>query len=149
MRRSPDMTRAMLAFAALKIDETNRAIRRILAAARFAAERHAVQKRKGLPAEPYINHLLEVAHVVSNALPEPDANLIIAAILHDSMRDAGVTKAELAWRFGDEVADLVAEVTDDRSLEKAERKRLRVENAPMQSLRAQVIELADLISNMR
>jgi guanosine-3',5'-bis(diphosphate) 3'-pyrophosphohydrolase len=139
----------MLAFAALNRYATNQAIRTILAAARFAAEPHAEQKRKGLPADSCIKPLIEVAHVVSIALPEPDANLIIATILRDTIEDAGVTQAELARRFGDEVADLAAEVTDDKSLEKAERKRLRVENAPMQSLRTQVIKLADLISNMR
>jgi len=47
------------------------------------------------------------------------------------------------------VADLVAEVTDDKSLPKIERKRLQVENAPHKSVRAQSIKLADKISNLR
>ncbi|HTX36628.1 MAG TPA: HD domain-containing protein [Bryobacteraceae bacterium] len=121
----------------------------VLRAASFAAEKHASQRRKGAAAEPYVNHLLEVAYLVSTALTEPDANLISAALLHDVIEDTGVTKAELIERFGADVADLVAEVTDDKSLPKAERKRLQIVNAPHKSVRAQVIKLADKISNLR
>jgi (p)ppGpp synthase/HD superfamily hydrolase len=121
----------------------------ILSAAHFAAEKHASQRRKGKAGEPYINHLLEVAQLISSALPEPDTNLMIAALLHDAIEDAGVTKDELVHRFGADVANLVAEVTDDKSLPKAERKRLQVENAPKKSARAQAIKLADKISNLR
>ncbi len=121
----------------------------ILRAAHFAAEKHAGQRRKGKAGEPYINHLLEVAQLVSSALTEPDANLVIAALLHDTIEDAGVTKEELAERFSSDVASLVMEVTDDKSLPKPERKRLQVVNAPKKSVRAQFIKLADKISNMR
>jgi (p)ppGpp synthase/HD superfamily hydrolase len=124
-------------------------IHAILEAAQFAAEKHANQRRKGATAEPYINHLIEVANLVAGALPEPDANLIMAAFLHDSVEDVGVTPRELEDRFGADVASLVAEVTDDKSLPKAERKRLQIENAPHKSVRAQYIKLADKISNLR
>jgi guanosine-3',5'-bis(diphosphate) 3'-pyrophosphohydrolase len=126
-----------------------RAIQAILSAANFAAEKHAAQKRKESAAEPYINHLLEVAHLVSTALSKPDTNLIIAALLHDVIEDAGVTETDLEQRFGSDVADLVAEVTDDKTLPKAERKRLQIVNAPKKSVRAQMIKLADKISNLR
>ena len=128
---------------------TTNQLNAILSAAHFAAEKHANQRRKGKAGEPYINHLLEVAQLISNALPEPDTNLIIAALLHDAVEDAGVTKEDLVHRFGADVANLVAEVTDDKSLPKAERKRLQVENAPKKSARAQAIKLADKISNLR
>ncbi len=121
----------------------------ILSAAKFAADKHAAQKRKGKAEEPYIGHLLEVAQLISHAFPEPDPNLIIAGLLHDTIEDVGVTKDELVEHFGSEVADLVSEVTDDKSLPKAERKRLQVENAPHKSVRAQAIKLADKISNLR
>jgi guanosine-3',5'-bis(diphosphate) 3'-pyrophosphohydrolase len=128
---------------------TTNPLNAILSAAHFAAEKHANQKRKGKAGEPYINHLLEVAQLISTAIPEPDTNLMIAALLHDAIEDAGVTKDELVHRFGADVANLVAEVTDDKSLPKAERKRLQVENAPKKSARAQAIKLADKISNLR
>ncbi len=118
-------------------------------AASFAAEKHAMQRRKGVAAEPYINHLLEVAALVANATPEPDVPAIIAALLHDCIEDAGVTKQEIAERFGDEIAGVVVEVTDDKSLRKEERKRLQVVNAPKKSARAALVKLADKISNLR
>lgn len=121
----------------------------ILDAAHYAACKHAGQKRKGAAGEPYINHLLEVAELVSWGLTSPDSNLVIAALLHDSVEDAGVTMDELVQRFSQDVADLVMEVTDDKSLPKAERKRLQILNAPKKSVRAQVIKLADKISNLR
>jgi guanosine-3',5'-bis(diphosphate) 3'-pyrophosphohydrolase len=126
-----------------------KAVRDVLAAAWFAAGKHAAQKRKGVAGEPYVNHLIEVAQLVSSALTEPDINLVMAALLHDSIEDAGVTKEELARRFGSDVADLVAELTDDKSLPQQERKRLQVEHAPKMTVRAQTIKLADKISNLR
>jgi guanosine-3',5'-bis(diphosphate) 3'-pyrophosphohydrolase len=82
-------------------------------------------------------------------LTEPDTNLVMAALLHDTVEDVGVTKEELAEVFGSDVANLVLEVTDDKSLPKQERKRLQIVNAPHKSVRAQVIKLADKISNLR
>jgi guanosine-3',5'-bis(diphosphate) 3'-pyrophosphohydrolase len=73
----------------------------------------------------------------------------MAALLHDSIEDVGVTRQDLLDEFNADVADLVAEVTDDKSLPKAERKRLQVVNAPHKSHRAQFIKLADKISNLR
>jgi (p)ppGpp synthase/HD superfamily hydrolase len=125
------------------------AIRDVLKAANFAAQKHSVQRRKGAAAEPYINHLLEVAELVSSALSLPDTNLVIAALLHDTIEDSGVTKEELTEAFGSDVAELVVELTDDKTLPKAERKRLQILDAPKKSVRAQVIKVADKISNVR
>ena len=124
-------------------------VHRVLEAALFAAEKHAQQKRKGLGGEPYINHLIEVAALVAGSISEPDADVVAAALLHDTIEDTATTKEELIRRFGSDVADLVAEVTDDKTLPKQERKRLQVENAPKKSKRAQIIKLADKISNLR
>jgi (p)ppGpp synthase/HD superfamily hydrolase len=125
------------------------AVEQILAAARFAAEKHAAQKRKGSAAEPYINHLIEVAELVAAAGPILDTNLVTAAFLHDTIEDTGVTAQELEQRFGSDVAALVLEATDDKSLPKHRRKALQVENARNKSKRAQVLKLADKISNLR
>jgi guanosine-3',5'-bis(diphosphate) 3'-pyrophosphohydrolase len=126
-----------------------RAVQDVLKAAHFAAGKHSRQRRKGAAAEPYVNHLLEVAEMVSSALLEPDTNLVIAALLHDTIEDTGVTKQELIQVFGADVADLVVELTDDKLLPQAERKRLQIVNAPKKSVRAQVIKVADKISNLR
>ncbi|HWZ44792.1 MAG TPA: HD domain-containing protein [Candidatus Saccharimonadales bacterium] len=124
-------------------------IQRILAATQFAATKHARQKRKGIDGEPYVNHLIEVAGLIAGCSQELDTNLVIAGLLHDTVEDVGVTLAELEQEFGPDVAGLVAEVTDDKSLPKETRKALQVQNAPKKSVRAQVIKLADKISNLR
>jgi guanosine-3',5'-bis(diphosphate) 3'-pyrophosphohydrolase len=129
--------------------DTNRPLQEVLRAANFAAGRHSAQRRKGVAAEPYINHLLEVAGLVAGTLQEPDTNLVIAALLHDTVEDVGVTREELIQEFGPDVASLVMEVTDDKSLPNQERKRLQVLHAPKKTARAQVIKLADKISNLR
>ena len=81
-----------------------KSIQIILQTASFGAQKHASQKRKGAAAEPYINHLLEVAHLVSTALSRPDTNLIITAVLHDAIEDVGVSNDEIAARFGSDNA---------------------------------------------
>ena len=126
---------------------TMETMQQVLAAAQYAAEKHASHQRKG--GEPYINHLIEVAHLVSAALSVPDANLLVAALLHDTIEDVGVTAADLTERFGQDVTDLVLEMTDDKALPKDDRKRLQIEHAPRLSVRAQTIKLADKISNLR
>jgi len=125
------------------------AVRQILAAARFAAERHAAQRRKGPSAEPYVNHLLEVAELLARTADHLDTNLIVAALLHDTIEDTGVTREEIAALFGDDVAALVAEVTDDKSLPKETRKALQIENAAKKSPRAQALSAADKTANVR
>ncbi len=125
------------------------AMREILKAARFASVKHVRQKRKGAAAEPYLNHLIEVADLVSMAIAAPDANVIAAAFLHDTVEDTETSHEELVEMFGADIAALVGEVTDDKSLPKAERKRLQIEHAPHLSARAQTIKIADKISNLR
>jgi (p)ppGpp synthase/HD superfamily hydrolase len=124
-------------------------IQRILAAARFAAEKHAQQRRKGENGEPYFNHLLEVAELIAASDRDLDVELVMAAFLHDTVEDTGVTLPELEQHFGKDVAALVGEVSDDKSLPKETRKRLQVEDSHKKSPRAQTLKLADKISNLR
>jgi len=128
--------------------DTSSQLSPLLRAANFAAQRHAGQRRKGKSQEPYVNHLLEVAGLLADA-GESDLSLLIAALLHDTVEDVGVTRQEIEAAFGADVAGLVLEVTDDKSLDKAERKRLQVEHAPHRSPRARMLKIADKISNLR
>jgi (p)ppGpp synthase/HD superfamily hydrolase len=121
----------------------------VVNAADFAAKRHANQRRKGAAGEPYINHLAEVAMLLAGATGGNDAALVAAGFLHDTLEDTPTEYEELAALFGSDVADLVAAVTDDKSLPKAERKRLQVEHTPKKSVRARLLKLADKISNVR
>jgi guanosine-3',5'-bis(diphosphate) 3'-pyrophosphohydrolase len=121
----------------------------ILKAVKFSAERHKDQRRKGAEAAPYINHPIDVAETLWTVGEVRDVNIIAGAILHDTIEDTGTSPAELEERFGPIVRSLVQEVTDDKSLPKAERKRLQVEHAPHLSASAKQIKLADKISNIR
>jgi (p)ppGpp synthase/HD superfamily hydrolase len=113
-----------------------------------AAHWHADQRRKGAAGEPYVNHLLEVASLVADATGGDDVNLVIAALLHDAVEDQGVTPAMIAGEFGEDVAALVMQVTDDKSLPKAQRKALQIEHAPHKSPRAALLKMADKTSNL-
>jgi (p)ppGpp synthase/HD superfamily hydrolase len=123
--------------------------RQILSAAKFAAEKHAGQRRKGHAGEPYINHLIEVADLIAQGISQPDTNLVMAGLLHDTIEDTQVTALDLEQRFGKDVTGLVLEATDDKTLPKETRKALQIETAPHKSPRAQVLKLADKISNVR
>jgi guanosine-3',5'-bis(diphosphate) 3'-pyrophosphohydrolase len=78
-----------------------------------------------------------------------DELVLAAAILHDTIEDTETTEAELLREFGQEIASIVMEVTDDKSLPKSERKRLQIEHAATISPRAKLVKLADKICNLR
>ena len=118
-------------------------------AADYAARQHIAQRRKGEAAEPYINHLTEVASLLAEATDGDDVVLLMGGLLHDTLEDTDSTYEDLAQRFGPEVAALVAEVTDDKSLPKEERKRLQIAKTPGKSRRAKLLKLADKTSNLR
>jgi guanosine-3',5'-bis(diphosphate) 3'-pyrophosphohydrolase len=121
----------------------------LLQAARFSADKHRSQRRKDEDASPYINHPIEVAELLATVGGVTDTEILMAAILHDTVEDTDTTGEELEARFGAGVRALVAEVTDDKTLPKGERKRLQVEHAPHLSARAKQIKIADKISNVR
>src|SRR5580698_5492877 len=91
-------------------------VQQILAAAKFASEKHVAQKRKGMAGEPYVNHLIEVAQLVAGSSEQLDVNMVMAAFLHDTIEDTKTTREELEAAFGNDVASLVVEMTDDKSL---------------------------------
>ena len=121
----------------------------VLHAADFAARRHVQQKRKGIAGEPYVNHLIEVAELLAEATGGADAALVAAGFLHDTLEDTETEYEELEALFGADIASLVAEVTDDKSLPKAERKRRQILGAPSASPRAKLLKIADKTSNLR
>ncbi|HWT37705.1 MAG TPA: HD domain-containing protein [Paraburkholderia sp.] len=121
----------------------------LIRATAFAAYRHRNQRRKDADASPYINHPIALADVLANEGDVADEAVLVAAILHDTIEDTETSMAELVAQFGEEAADIVAEVTDDKTLPKAERKRLQVELAPTISGKAKLVKLADKICNLR
>jgi len=121
----------------------------LLAAIAFAATKHRNQRRKDAEASPYINHPLQLAHVLATEGGVSDLKTLMAAVLHDTVEDTETSYEELREHFGQAVADVVMEVTDDTSLPKAERKRRQVEHAPHMSKRAALVKLADKTCNLR
>jgi (p)ppGpp synthase/HD superfamily hydrolase len=124
-------------------------LRLVSEAAEFAARRHSGKARKGRGNEPYINHLAEVANLLATVTDGADPELVAAGWLHDTIEDTETTREELAQEFGDRVADLVAEVTDDMSLPKDQRRQKQIEDAPHKSPGAKLIKIADKVSNVR
>jgi len=124
-------------------------IRLVSKAAEFAAHRHTGEARKARPEEPYVNHLAEVASILAEVTDGADAELVAAGWLHDTVEDELATPVELMAEFGDRIAALVDEVTDDMSLPQAQRRQKQVVDAPHKSPDAKLIKIADKISNIR
>ncbi|KVX23909.1 phosphohydrolase [Burkholderia ubonensis] len=122
---------------------------KLVAAIAFAADKHRNQRRKDDEASPYINHPIALADVLANEAGIEDERVIVAAVLHDTIEDTETTEQELLRLFGKDVAAIVMEVTDDKSLPKDERKRLQIEHAAHISRRAKLVKLADKIFNVR
>lgn len=123
-------------------------IYRILEGAVFAAESHQFQVRKDPDHTPYIvhpigvaNHLLEIGHV-------RDPDILIAALLHDTVEDTDTSFDDIEEHFGVRIRDFVAEVTDDKDLPKEERKQLQIKHAPHKSAGAAQIKLGDKLFNL-
>lgn len=122
---------------------------KVMQAADAAAKWHVHQRRKGPGQEPYTNHLLEVAALVATATDGQDSEVVVAALLHDAIEDQEVPAELIVRNWGEGVAALVLELTDDKTLPKEERKSLQMENASKKSQRARIIKLADKTSNLR
>lgn len=122
---------------------------RLIQAIAFAATKHRDQRRKDAVASPYINHPITLVNVLANEAGIDDEEVLMAAILHDTVEDTETTEQELIGEFGPEVASIVLEVSDDKSLPSAERKRLQIEHAATLSRRAKLVKLADKICNLR
>lgn len=120
----------------------------IIKALAFAAHKHRHQRRKDAKASPYINHPISLANVLYHEGGVTDAVVIAAALLHDTIEDTDTSAVELEHEFGQEVCQIVLEVTDDEKLSKAARKRAQIEQAGRATGRARLIRLADKICNL-
>ncbi|HEU0035687.1 MAG TPA: HD domain-containing protein [Kofleriaceae bacterium] len=120
----------------------------LLRAVEFAAVKHRDQRRKDVERSPYINHPIRVASTLwTHGVHEP--HVIVAAILHDTIEDTETTREEIAAQFGEPVAAIVDEVTDDKTQPKHHRKQRQIDHAPELSNAAKLVKLADKICNLR
>jgi GTP diphosphokinase / guanosine-3',5'-bis(diphosphate) 3'-diphosphatase len=121
----------------------------LIRAIEFAARKHRMQRRKDADASPYINHPIAVMSVLCNEVGITDAGILAVAALHDTIEGTETTQEEIAAAFGMEIAMLVAEMTDDKSLPNAHRKRLQIVHAQHMSRDGTLVKLADKICNLR
>lgn len=115
----------------------------------FSAAKHRDQRRKDAEASPYINHPIALVNVLVNEGGVLNWDVLCAALLHDTIEDTETTAEELSKAFGKNVASIVLEVTDDKSLPKAERKQKQIEHAARSSHEAKLVKIADKICNLR
>jgi GTP diphosphokinase / guanosine-3',5'-bis(diphosphate) 3'-diphosphatase len=121
----------------------------VIRAVEFAAQKHRMQRRKDSDASPYINHPIALMHVLCLDGGIIDPIVLAAAALHDTVEDTETTEEELRTTFGEEIAQIVVEMTDDKSLPKDERKRLQIVHAHQMSREGALVKLADKICNLR
>lgn len=123
---------------------------RFIDAVRYAALKHATQRRKAANAKvvPYIVHPLEAAQILTE-VGITDEDILIAAVLHDVLEDTDATEDDLRFKYGERVLLIVQEVTDDKELAKAKRKELQISQAPKKSYAAKLVKAADKTSNMK
>src|ERR1700752_4741815 len=121
----------------------------LLKALEFASRKHSTQRRKDADASPYINHPIALVSILAVEAGVTDPDVLCGALLHDTIEDTATTRQELVGEFGENIAGIVGEVTDDKSLEKRQRKRMQIEHAHALTPAAGLVKLADKIANLR
>lgn len=122
---------------------------RLFAAERFSIHCHHGHYRKDVGKTPYIIHPLQVATILFNVGHVRDPDVLIAALLHDTVEDTPVTLQEIEERFGKKVKEFVAAVSDDPDLDWHSRKHMQIHTAKALSAGAAQIKLADKYCNLR
>ena len=126
-------------------------IEMVYKAYRYADLAHTGQLRSS--GDLYITHPIAVAAQCVNW--KLDAEALMAALLHDAMEDCGITKSDLAERFGEPVAELVDGLTKLEKLQFDTREENQAESfrkmllAMARDVRVILIKLADRTHNMR
>lgn len=121
---------------------------RVEAALRVAHAAHAGQTRKSGDEVPYVTHPVHVALVLARL--GFDDTVLVAALLHDVVEDCeGWSRARVEREFGGEVASIVAEVTEDKTLAWEDRKLAGIEHAKTYSTAALAVKAADKLHNLR
>jgi GTP diphosphokinase / guanosine-3',5'-bis(diphosphate) 3'-diphosphatase len=117
----------------------------------YAMKAHGAQKRAS--GAPYISHPLEVAGILTDL--KLDDSTIVAALLHDTIEDTGVTRAEIAKTFGNDIAQLVDGLTKIKKLDLVSKRAEQAEHlrklllAIADDMRVLLVKLADRLHNMR
>jgi len=117
----------------------------------FARDAHEGQLRSS--GDPYITHPVAVAQILASM--HLDHQTIMAALMHDVIEDCGISKEQIAEKFGDRVAELVEGVSKLTQIKFQSKEEAQAENlrkmmmAMVKDLRVVLIKLADRLHNMR
>ncbi len=126
-------------------------VERVRDAAEFGAAAHQGQTR--ISGEPYITHPVAAAEILAEL--HLDADTLVGAILHDVIEDTPIAKADIAQRFGNDVAEIVDGVTKLDQIRFKNREEAQAENfrkmllAMVRDLRVILVKLADRTHNLR
>ena len=112
----------------------------------YAVEKHAGQLRKGTQI-PYIIHPMEVLALLNEM--RADMTVIIAGVLHDTVEDTSATIDDIIREFGEDVAELVGNHTEDKSKTWFQRKSQGLRELAEGSFDLKCLVLADKLSNVR
>lgn len=112
----------------------------------FASKAHYGTTRKGSKT-PFILHPLEAASIVARLTDDTD--LIIAAILHDTIEDTDTTYEDVKKEFGKKIADIVKGESEDKSKTWQERKAHTLNTLKNEHLDIKIVAMGDKLSNMR
>ncbi len=116
----------------------------------LAYERHKGQERK-VNGEQYINHPLRVSELIIQNFPDHKRllDIRIVALLHDLLEDTNTTKKELEEKFGEKIAELVVNLTEDKKiLDKDERHKEHLKKLKIASDDAKIVKLCDIADNV-
>lgn len=112
----------------------------------FATKAHNGQKRKSDKEVDMIFHPFTVGMILQRA--NASTNCVIAGILHDVIEDTKYTYDDVVTEFGEEIAKIVYEVSEDKQLSWKERKQDAIDRIKVASIEGKLVECADKISNL-
>ena len=119
---------------------------KIISAINLASRLHREHTRKDVDNTPYVSHLFAVAMFLASVTDDED--IIVAGLMHDALEDVADYEYEnLLADCGERVANIVAGVTENKTLPYKERKALYLENLKTGSIDSLLVSLADKTHN--
>ncbi len=113
----------------------------------FAGDVHNGQRRKDAQGSPHLKHVVQVAGLLIRAGIR-DEMLLNAAVLHDVLRDTDTEPEVLRSRFGEEISNVVEELSEDARLSRLDRRDYMPNRVKEFGDQAKLIKLSEKISNL-
>jgi guanosine-3',5'-bis(diphosphate) 3'-pyrophosphohydrolase len=121
----------------------------VVRAAYFAGEKHRLQRRSDIEQTPYINHPLELAHILTEEGGIHCVDTICASLLHDTLEDTETSPEELKKNFGEMITSIIIEVSNDMTLNSQQRRVYELRKVASLSNKAKLVKIADKLANIR